>query len=86
MNIYILYGTEGCHLCEDAEQLLLRAGLSFDKQDIMADEQWQQRYAIRIPVLLHLPSGLELGWPFDTERVQDFLVQIGVEFGSEISR
>ncbi|MBS4049606.1 MAG: glutaredoxin family protein [Methylomonas sp.] len=82
----VLFGTEGCHLCEDAEGLLLRTGLSFEKQDIMAGEQWQQRYAIRIPVLLHPPSGSELGWPFDEEGIRDFLVQTGIKFGSEISR
>lgn len=76
MSELILFGTEGCHLCEEAEQLLLRAGVSFARQDIMTGEQWLQRYAIRIPVLLHESSGSELGWPFDEAGIRDFLTQI----------
>lgn len=75
MADFVLFGTEACHLCEEAEQLLLQAGLVFEKQDIMADEQAMQRYAIRIPVLLHQPSGLELGWPFEAQQLRDFTGQ-----------
>lgn len=69
----ILFGTEGCHLCEDAEALLLQAGLSFETRDIMDDEQAQLRYAIRIPVLLNPKTGQELGWPFDAQQINGFV-------------
>jgi hypothetical protein len=72
MAEFTLFGTEGCHLCEEAEQLLVQAGLAFDKQDIIDDEQAQQRYAIRIPVLLYQKGGFELDWPFDTQQILDF--------------
>lgn len=72
----VLFGTEGCHLCEDAEHLLLQAGLNFEKQDIVNNDEAMQRYAIRIPVLLHTPSGLELCWPFNTLQLQDFISQL----------
>lgn len=74
MADYILFGTEGCHLCEEAEQLLSQSGVSFEKRDIIDDEKAQERYAIRIPVLLHGPSGLELSWPFDDQKVGSFTV------------
>jgi len=72
MADFILYGTEGCHLCEEAEALLLQAGLDFEKQDIMDDKQAQQLYAVRIPVLQHRHSLLELGWPFDSQQLHKF--------------
>lgn len=78
----ILFGTAGCHLCEEAEHLLLQTGVSFQMQDIIEDEQAQQDYAIRIPVLLHRQSGRELGWPFDARQVQDFLDGAGLTRGS----
>lgn len=75
MTDFLLFGTEGCHLCEEAEQLLARAGLSFEKQDIIEDQKIQQRYAVRIPVLLHLASGQELGWPFSADSLREFVAQ-----------
>jgi glutaredoxin len=69
----ILFGTEGCHLCEEAEALLVQAGLSFETRDIIDDEQAQQRYAVRIPVLLNSETGHELGWPFDTRQLNEFV-------------
>lgn len=75
MTDFVLLGTEGCHLCEEAEQLLLLARLVFEKQDIIEDEQLMQRYAIRIPVLLNKTNKFELGWPFNTEQLQDFITK-----------
>lgn len=71
---FVLFGTEGCHLCEEAEHLLFQAGMLFAKCDIIDDEALQQRYALRIPVLRHA-NGQELDWPFDTERLQAFAAQ-----------
>lgn len=76
MSNFVLFGTEGCHLCEDAEHLLLQAGLDFEKQDLINNDAAMQRYAIRIPVLLHTPSGLELSWPFNAPQLQDFISQL----------
>lgn len=73
MADFILFGTDGCHLCEEAELLLSQTGLSYEKQDIAGDEQLLQRYAVRIPVLLQKHSRMELGWPFDAERLRDFV-------------
>lgn len=73
MSDYLLFGTEGCHLCEEAEQLLQQTGLSFDIRDIIDDDNLQQRYGLLIPVLLHVPSQQTLNWPFDTPGLQQFI-------------
>lgn len=68
----ILFGTEGCHLCEQAEALVAQALLTAAKRDIMDDEAWQLRYGIRIPVLLNPADGRELSWPFSVEQLRRF--------------
>jgi hypothetical protein len=47
--------------------------LSFETRDIIDDEQAQQRYAVRIPVLLNSETGQELGWPFDVQQLSEFV-------------
>lgn len=77
MADFILFGTDGCHLCEEAEALLAEAGIGFDSKDIIDDEQWQQQYGLLIPVLLHQASGRQLNWPFDRIQLADFIRQTG---------
>lgn len=76
----ILYGTDGCHLCDQAEELLAEphaAGrISYEHADILDDPELEQRYAIRIPVLQDAASSQELGWPFDREQLEQFLLQL----------
>ncbi|QSX28595.1 glutaredoxin family protein [Shewanella cyperi] len=69
---FILYHTEGCHLCHEAQALLEQAGIAYRLQDICDDEQLAERYGIRIPVLRCNHSGAELGWPFDLTLLLDF--------------
>ncbi len=71
----ILFGTSGCHLCEEAEQLLASSHnqISVEMIDIAEHEQWQEKFAIRIPVLYHSHSKKELGWPFTEPMIQDFI-------------
>lgn len=70
----ILLGTSGCHLCEQAEQIMTACDqVEIESIDIAEQEQWQEKYAIRIPVLYHAETGNELGWPFDSQQVQVFL-------------
>ncbi|WP_233070139.1 glutaredoxin family protein [Motilimonas eburnea] len=66
-----LYTAEGCHLCEQAQQVLNQAGLNYQLVDIALDEQLVEQYGIRIPVLAY--NGKELGWPFDGQAVSKFL-------------
>ncbi len=70
-----LFGTQGCHLCEQAEEMLDsypadNNDIEIESIDIAEQAQWQERYAIRIPVLLHEASGSELCWPFDRLDVE----------------
>ncbi|MGZ8163884.1 MAG: glutaredoxin family protein [Methylobacter sp.] len=74
----VLFGTSGCHLCEQAEQLIhdfLRDDfeLIIETIDIAEQEQWQEKYATRIPVLYHPETQNELGWPFDQTNVEEFI-------------
>ncbi len=75
MSDYFLFGTAGCHLCEQAEQLIehSEAALAYHKQDIVEKNDWMEQYATRIPVLYHIPSREELGWPFDQTSLQQFI-------------
>lgn len=74
-----LYGTAGCHLCEDAKALLTK-GIVRDSgrysvhiADIADDAQLMERYGLRIPVLRDLGSGAELDWPFGPDEIMTFL-------------
>jgi len=71
----ILLGTKGCHLCEDAEQLLQELNLPYQYLDIIDDEKLLQRYEISIPVLLFASTDNtnELCWPFNTEMISHWL-------------
>lgn len=71
-----LYSTWGCHLCEQAEQLLLDAGLAgqFQLIDIVDDESAFARYRLMIPVL-RLGDN-ELCWPFDANRLATWLKDV----------
>ena len=77
MASIILYTTAGCHLCEEAEELLRQsqAGspLTWQAVDIADQPELMERYGIRIPVLQKTDGGAELGWPFDLEQLRLFL-------------
>lgn len=47
----IVYSRPGCHLCEEAEALLLRHGLSVSTIDIDAKAELLQRYDTCVPVV-----------------------------------
>ncbi|MDO9212564.1 MAG: glutaredoxin family protein [Methylococcales bacterium] len=74
----LLLGTAGCHLCEEAEEII-RECLPNDYQqvvetiDIAEQEHWQAQYAIRIPVLYHPATQKELAWRFEVGDVERFI-------------
>ncbi len=51
----VLYGAPGCHLCDDARDVLerVRADVAFDlvERDITRDDALHRRYLERIPVV-----------------------------------
>lgn len=80
MKSVYLYSTPGCHLCEMASEivqpLLSNYSLYLEEIDIAEADELIERYGVRIPVLkspLHIE---ELGWPFDSEQVANFLARI----------
>ncbi len=82
MTLLVLLGTAGCHLCEQAEELLNSCLLNDTKLivesiDISEQDSWLEKYGIRIPVVLHPESQHELGWPFDIVQLQAFIEKIG---------
>jgi len=77
MAEYYLFGTQGCHLCTQAEQLIdqLDSSISYHTKDITEKPEWLALYAIRIPVLYHINSQRELDWPFDSRVLSQFIQQ-----------
>lgn len=78
MKIF-LFGTMGCHLCEDADDIVSacdKKNTVIENIDIAEHTQWQDKYAIRIPVLYHPRSKKELGWPFTQIQVQNFINEL----------
>lgn len=71
----LLYGTRHCHLCEQAEALLHAAAMTADSVDIAEDDSLLEKYRMRIPVVLRVDNGAELGWPFDVPALQRFIAQ-----------
>ena len=74
-----LFGTAGCHLCEEAEALLQLAIARESREftlktiDVADDAAWLDRYGVRIPVLRNSDNGAELGWPFGPDELRKFL-------------
>lgn len=52
MRRVVLYTRAGCHLCDDARDLLVRHGLSPESVDIDADPQLRERYDCCVPVVV----------------------------------
>lgn len=78
MKILILYTTAGCHLCEQAAELVdevlpADGSWTLQPQDIAESEPLVEAYGLRIPVLRRPDTGEELGWPFDERDVRGFL-------------
>jgi hypothetical protein len=77
----LLFGTAGCHLCEQAEQIINDCfpnnfELTIETIDIAEYEQWQEQYAIRIPVLYHPETTKDLGWPFNQTHIKEFINEL----------
>jgi uncharacterized protein YbjT (DUF2867 family) len=75
MPALILYSTAGCHLCDQARVLLASANpsVTIEEVDIARSDSLMSKYGERIPVLLRKDTGEELGWPFQSEQLSQFL-------------
>ena len=73
MDRLLLLGTEGCHLCEDAQMLLNECKITAEYVDIALHEEWQTQFALLIPVLFHVESQRFLNWRFDSPALLSFI-------------
>ena len=79
----VLYTTEYCQLCEEAESLIYTQLEDIDYElalvDISASDELMARYALRIPVLaVEQDSSAELDWPFDAGNLLEFTKRVGL--------
>ena len=68
-----LYGTSGCHLCDQAKDILRLADIAYAPVEVADNDALFEKYGMRIPVLRRADSDAELGWPFDRIAVERFL-------------
>ncbi len=72
MNL-LFYTTAGCHLCEQAQDLLevlmTQQPVEIKAVDISSSEELVDLYGIRIPVVKNEATGEELGWPFGYDEL-----------------
>jgi len=80
-NGFILYGSEGCHLCEDALSLChqLPMPIMLTIVDIVDEEDLVEHYGKYIPVMQRDLDGKELFWPFDLQQLIEFVSQDVIE-------
>ena len=74
MSQLVLYYTEHCHLCDEAEALLHAAGYSecYTKVEIENNPGLLMLYEIHIPVLKRTDNEKELFWPFGKQELIEF--------------
>lgn len=85
MRRLILFGTSCCHLCEQAVAIIdicVQEGpdLTIEYIDIAEQEQWQEQFAIRIPVLYDPATKQDLGWPFDQADIAAFITTKVIDY------
>lgn len=77
MKQLILYGTSGCHLCEQAAELLAYVldenEFEIIEIDIAEADELLAAYGDKIPVLKPMGSAAELHWPFNEDMLDAFL-------------
>lgn len=74
MKELILFSSQECCLCEDANELMAQSAFKdrfiVKKVDIYTDKQLLVKYRTRIPVVMESSSHAELGWPFDLSHFE----------------
>lgn len=71
MSGLILYQRDHCHLCELAWEVLAEARVAdFESVWIEGDGILENQYGLRVPVLRHTRSSMELDWPFTADQVR----------------
>jgi Glutaredoxin-like domain (DUF836) len=75
MTSYILYKTNFCHLCDEAEIIIRKVHPSIEVQmiEIIDDDSLIELYGSKIPVLKNTVTSEELNWPFTSEDLNKFI-------------
>ena len=75
---FVLFGTDGCHLCDIAAQLVVVAAEGIEvtiyQEDIAESDLLVERYGTRIPVILNELTEQELNWPFSAEQAREIFL------------
>jgi len=73
VSTLVFYTTEGCHLCEYADEMLSwlqsQREVVVERVDIASDERLVELYGLTIPVVKNAATGEELNWPFEAEQL-----------------
>lgn len=73
----IVYGTDGCHLCDEAapvvQQVASRLGRSVEYRDVALCAGDTTDIEARIPVVENA-AGRQIAWPFDAGDLYRFLL------------
>ena len=69
-----LYSTSHCHLCEQAEDMLISLvklhPIAWETIEIIDDEVLLGLYGNSIPVLKRVDTNQELAWPFTKREIE----------------
>ncbi|MDP3677948.1 MAG: glutaredoxin family protein [Methylotenera sp.] len=72
-----LYSTSHCHLCEQAESLLVTLSKQYDINwvliEITDDAELLENYGHIIPVIKRLNNHREIAWPFTIGDIERFI-------------
>lgn len=78
-----LYTTAGCHLCEQAQELLhalsQRYEISIELIEIGDDDKLVEEFGVHIPVV-EFPDKQRLYWPFDLTQLQQKIQEQTVSY------
>jgi len=70
----VLFQRDHCHLCELAWDVLAQACVpDFESVWIDGHDDLEKKYGVRVPVLKHTRSSMELDWPFTAEQVRSLM-------------
>lgn len=78
-----LYTTAGCHLCEQAQELLHASSQSYEISieliEIGDDDKLVEEFGVHIPVV-EFPDKQRLYWPFDLTQLQQKIQEQTVSY------
>jgi predicted DCC family thiol-disulfide oxidoreductase YuxK len=77
MTKLILYTTSHCHLCEQAEAMLVSLEKDYEISwlavEISEDDTLTDKYGLTIPVIRHTASQTEINWPFSRNDIASLI-------------